>query len=753
MNKEKKQKSDINFKRKALREFYTKNQFQFRKTLEAIEEKATNNPTHIFDDLYRILHEEDTLYQAMGNISKKSGALTPGPPQDQQTVDAMSKEKITEIAKELKQGIFKFKPIRRIYIEKSPQNPATKKKLKLIKKLHKIGPVTPDQIKDLKLRPLGIPSFKDKIVQESIRMILNAIYEPEFKNLNLNFGFRPKLGCLNAIDQIKNKAKSMDFAIEGDIKGAFDNVNHEILINILRKKIKDNKFLRLINGGLKCGLIYLTSTQETPIGTTQGSIVSPLLYNIYFNEFDKFIHNDFQLYINKLNQQENRKDIRLPTAYQRVSKLKFKSPFNKLQKRLINEYQENKENNTLTQYFKTKEYLQLITQLRIERTKFKKLDELQKKIPSRTKSQQTIRFTYVRYADDWIFYTNADIERTLEWKNLFAKWINDNLKLNLSLEKTKITDLKKGEHAHFLGFQLRSQGKNRKVNKVGVFKTRYLDPARRSKKVKTLNLDTDTKKFKMRATNPAQIVAWDRTRVLSKLETNGFITKIGNTWRGRSKLPWTSLTEPEIIERFNYIIRGYLNYYTPVCDYPTDTHFLHYLLTYSCAHTLAQKLNCKLSNIFKKFGKNITIKYIAKTITLEKGGSKNEKSQERTISLLNWKECLTIIRSIIIERNKSKKASLNENKIQVDEIPKIKINWRTKYKLSKHCAICGSTEKIEYHHVKHIKKGKVEGFLQILNQLNRKQIPCCQQCHRNIHKGKYDGIALQDIYDEELIII
>jgi hypothetical protein len=89
----------------------------------------------------------------------------------------------------------------------------------------------------------------------------------------------------------------------------------------------------------------------------------------------------------------------------------------------------------------------------------------------------------------------------------------------------------------------------------------------------------------------------------------------------------------------------------------------------------------------------------------------------------------------------------------IDEICDVRVNWRTKYKLTQHCSICGSQNKVEYHHIKHIRKGKVAGFLQLMNQLNRKQIPVCQQCHNNIHKGAYDGMNLREVYDEELIII
>jgi hypothetical protein len=185
------------------------------------------------------------------------------------------------------------------------------------------------------------------------------------------------------------------------------------------------------------------------------------------------------------------------------------------------------------------------------------------------------------------------------------------------------------------------------------------------------------------------------------------------------------LAVPEIIERYNYIIRGYLNFYAPIISYSNDLSQLHYLLKYSCLHTLAQKLNLTLHGVMKKFGKNITINW--EIIT------KNNKSPKKnmTTSLITWQQSQLIIQESISNfRNKIKnKLPLTpENLIQksVDEISNVKINWRTAFKLSQHCCICGSEGKINYHHVKHIKKGKVTGFLQVMKQLNRKQIPVCQ---------------------------
>lgn len=150
-----------------------------------------------------------------------------------------------------------------------------------------------------------------------MRIVLNAIYEPEFARENTHFGFRPKYGCADSIQRLKISAKSMDPAIEGDVKGAFDNVNHDLLKN--REKIKDQKFLKRIYGGLKCGIIYLKYREFPEIGTTHGSVVSSLLYNVYFNEFDKFINGKFTRMVDKINEDERRTDKPINKLYNSIS--------------------------------------------------------------------------------------------------------------------------------------------------------------------------------------------------------------------------------------------------------------------------------------------------------------------------------------------------------------------------------------------------------------------------------------------------
>jgi hypothetical protein len=128
------------------------------------------------------------------------------------------------------------------------------------------------------------------------------------------------------------------------------------------------------------------------------------------------------------------------------------------------------------------------------------------------------------------------------------------------------------------------------------------------------------------------------------------------------------------------------------------------------------------------------------------------------MTLISWSEAQSIMlenKNNFIKRIKEKGPLTPENLVNksLEDMSKVTVNWRTSYKLSQYCCICGYNQDIEYHHIKHIRKGKVEGFSQILKQLNRKQIPCCKSCHRKFHNGEYDGYKLTDLFDAELIIL
>lgn len=708
------------------------------KTVENLEKKSIFQPDATFDSLYKLLYDPDLLYHSLGNIMQKPGSTSKGV--DEESTDKINIKAIEKLASNIKNQEFKFSPIRRIFISKTNDK---KDVNKLAKKLYLENKLTKEKIKELKIRPLGILTTKDKIVAEAIRIILNAIYEPEFQRLELNFGFRPKKGCHDAIKKHTTAAKAHTFAIEADIAGAFDNVNHDTLIEILSQKIKDERFLRIIKQGIKAGAFIAGQIEEAKVGTTQGSNVSPLLYNIYFHEFDKYIATSFSEHIKILNETEARVENAIMPIYAKVNKKKSK----------LNRQQ------YLTQVNETfKNFGKDSTEHKDALNKFRQIDSIYKELDKKQKStertlprKKILRFTYTRYADDWIFTSNASRERTEDFKYNFSFWIKENLKLELSEKKTKITDLAYNiNKIKFLGFNLAYYTKKSKLIRItSPTKTIKTFRYRKQNSYSLSNfLNKNPFRFKRRLATPTLICSVDKERLLPRLVEARFIKKKGRLYFGRSKSEWTTLELPEIIIRYNQIILGYLNYYAPCLTYTSELNYLVYLLQYSCFHTLANKLNTSISKIIKKFGKNVKITWKPEITKKLQGTKQKTQGTEKTTQLITWKQAKNII-----EKLKRKKPEQDNTHTKVDEICSIKFNWRTKFKLTQHCAICGSENNINYHHVRHIKVGKSEGFLQVMKQLNRKQIPCCLMCHKKIHKGEYNGLKLTDLYDEKLIVL
>jgi hypothetical protein len=201
--------------------------------------------------IYRLLFNRDLYLHAYARLYANDGAMTPGTTAE--TVDGMSIAKIDQLIDDLRYERYRWTPVRRTYIAKKQ---STKK------------------------RPLGIPTWSNKLLQEVIRLILEAYFEPQFSNHS--HGFRPHRGCHTALQYIQTTWTGTRWFVEGDIASYFDTINHDTLLTILSEQLHDNRFLRLIRELLQAGYLEDWKYHQTYSGTPQGGVVSPILANIYW---------------------------------------------------------------------------------------------------------------------------------------------------------------------------------------------------------------------------------------------------------------------------------------------------------------------------------------------------------------------------------------------------------------------------------------------------------------------------------------
>ena len=360
--------------------------------LLAILRKMAQKPEVTFEKLYQKLYNTELWEMAYERIAPTPGNMTPGV--DGKTADGMSLDLIDKMIADLKASRYKPTPVRRVYIEKA----------------------------NGKLRPLGIPSFRDKLLQTVVKLILEAIYEPTFSHAS--HGFRPHRSCHTALAQVK-KMNSVRWWVEGDIKGFFDNLSHETLIRILHKRIKDNRFLYLVNQLMQAGYVEEWRYHRTYSGTPQGGNLSPLLSNIYLHELDQAMEAQIAAFRKGEERQETREYRAL---YRRRRRAKEKAR-------------------------RTGDWSQ-----------FKDLTQQMLTTPvSDPQAPDFRRMYYVRYADDFlvgIVGSKDDARATKAWLTAFLAM---ELNLELSTEKTLITHV--DDRVRFLGYDIQ-RWKGQRIRKL-----------------------------------------------------------------------------------------------------------------------------------------------------------------------------------------------------------------------------------------------------------------------------------------------
>ncbi|MGE5373920.1 MAG: reverse transcriptase domain-containing protein [Bacteroidota bacterium] len=349
--------------------------------------------------VYRRIQDKELFLAAYGKLYANSGATTAGTdPED--TVDGMSIERIEKILQQLHDGTYQWKPVRRVKIPKA----------------------------NGKQRPLGLPSWSDKLLQEVIRMVLEAYYEPRFSPYS--HGFRPHRSCHTALKQIHHSWKGTKWFIEGDIKGCFDNIDHYVLLEILARNIKDNRFLKLIRQMLQAGYLEEWQYHSTYSGTPQGGVVSPILANIFLNELDQFVENE------------------LIPAYKKGKRRKVNLEYGRINGRLRFARKTGKKDLA------------------------KELEKQRRQLPLGDPNDPDYRsLRYSRYADDFLLGFAGPRTEAEEIKQKIMQFLKT-IKLELSEEKTLLTHATT-QPAHYLGYDIRVVIDNNQMTKQNKQHTRH----------------------------------------------------------------------------------------------------------------------------------------------------------------------------------------------------------------------------------------------------------------------------------------
>lgn len=342
------------------------------------------------DRLYRQLFNPQLFLLAYGRIYSNHGSMTPGATEE--TVDGMSLGKIEQIIDALRHERYIFSPARRTFIPK----------------------------KNGKLRPLGLPSWSDKLVAEVVRMLLDAYYDVQFSDHS--HGFRPGRGCHTALREVAETWKGTHWFIEGDIADCFGSLDFTVMLTELGENIHDGRFLALIHKMLTAGYLQDWEWHATLSGASQGGIASPVLSNIYLHRLDEFVET---VLVPEYTRGKNRASN---PAYRRLD-----SP--------------------IAQAKQTGDHLAL-----------RKLRQQRRRIPyGNPQDPGYRRLRYVRYCDDFLLGFSGPITEAEEIKQRIRQFLKGELKLELSEDKTLITHARKG--ARFLGYHIVAQHANDQITR------------------------------------------------------------------------------------------------------------------------------------------------------------------------------------------------------------------------------------------------------------------------------------------------
>lgn len=521
--------------------------------LESLKSKSRNSE-YGYERLYRNLYNPEFFLLAYRNIYAKEGNLTAGT--DGLTIDGMSVKRIDALIASLKDRSYRPKPARRSYIAK---NGKPKKK-----------------------RPLGIPSFNDKLVQEVVRMILESIYEDTFSRHS--HGFRPYRSCHTALMEVQNEFTGVKWFVEGDIKGCFDNIDHHILVDILRRRIKDEHFIGLIWKFLKAGYMEDWVYHNTYSGTPQGSIISPVLANVYLNELDVYMAQ----YAERFNRGKRRGRDK---AYQKKANALFK---------IRGKYRGEIWNDMTPEQRRAA----------LEEIKTARADMMSTKAGN-PMDKSYRRVAYVRYADDFLIGVIGSKEDAETLKRDVGAFLKDRLNLELSEEKTLVTHSK--NKARFLGFD--------------VFSCNNATPKRNERGVL------------QRLRNGRILLYVPKEKWMSRLFSYGALkirydANCKEIWEPVYRKGLLYLDDLEILKQYNAEVRGLYNYYKIAGNVSVLNNF-NYVMKFSMFKTFAAKYKSSIGKIRDKYriGSDFGVRYATKrgwkTLLYYNGGFRHTNAVDR----------------------------------------------------------------------------------------------------------------------------
>jgi len=567
---------------------------------------------------YRQLYNPSLYLRAYGKLYPNEGAMTPGVTPE--TVDGMSLAKIETIIAALRQERYRWTPVRRTYIPKN----------------------------NGKSRPLGIPSWSDKLLQEVIRSLLEAYYEPQFSTHS--HGFRPGRGCHTALREITQKWRGTKWFVEGDLCAFFDRTEHTVLLNILRQKIHDGRFLRLMENLLRAGYLEEWSYHDSHSGVPQGSVISPILSNLVLDRLDKFVEQN------------------LIPAYTCGRRRRVNPPYREL----------------TTAAWQARKAGDLETA--------KRFSQQAQAIPSRDPNDPDFRrLRYVRYADDWLLGFTGPKAEAREIKSKLSAFLRDELKLELSEEKTLITHAR-DDAARFLGYE-----------------------------VHTLHADDKHDYRGQRCINggiglrvPEQVIRAQCAKYKRHGKPKHLMQRINDS-------PYS-------------IVAQYQAEYTGVVQYYRLAYNLHrlsklkWVMERSLVKTLAKKLKVSKTEIYRRFRalhqtEGFTYKVLE--VRVDRGEDKAPLVARFGGIPLRWNKWVAI---------SEKTEPIWSGRSEV-----------VQRLLAQECELCGSQDRIEVHHIRKLadlehrgRSGKPQ-WARIMAARRRKTLVVCQSCHNDIRYGRQDG--------------